>query len=468
MYLHDAIRSFSKVGYVENKPLDYTMYWKTNVTRYLTSVGSLTALQKKIMAVNRLSPTKLTLEESICALADTDGNTGEIRVKAKELKFLSEIRLISSVLPIKDIVSAVIHKGEDLFTLGVSLFTANRFFMETKNKSVPTEKLQSDSESDSSVSADSDDNDYSSAKKTKVSTSQDRLSSPKSIDPSAAAKPANDRDPSLRQTASYQLHHNSVAVRKRAHVISLNRSASHNVSPSASLYFERLQSHALKYKASSRYPKSTSRVFMLPLTGLENLSDYQDEGLDFAANEESSQVKVPDFDGEHQASLDDYIGDLAEAYKEEEEEETWVPLVKSELVENTFKVMSARPTIVDDSSFSEFRDLRSLKMHQQKGSKMPGTSRSSRSDESSISRRTEPERQLHLHPELLKQSSRQMSSLSQSTTQSQLPAASLLPPNHLQILTGPPSAGVKKSVRIGHRLTSMFQEQDSISIGNYK
>ena len=468
VFLHDAIRGFSKVGYVENKPLDYTTYWKTNITRYLTSVGTLTALQKKLMAVNRLSPTKLTLEESICALADTDGNTGEIRIKAKELKFLSEIRLISSVLPIKDIVSSVIHKGDELFTLGVSSFTANRLSA-AMNKPTTSGKLGSDSESDNSMSTDSDGNELKSSKKTKVSKerSQDLLSSPKSVVPPHAADAQQNGEPSLRRTATYQLHHNSIAVRKRAHVISLARNASHSVSPAASLYFERLQSHALKFQPSGHHKTSVldsaSRVFKLPLTDLEDMSDFRDDGLDFAAEEETSQVKVPDFDGEH---LDDYIGDLAEAYREEEE--TWVPLVKSELVENTFKVMSARPTILEDSeSFVELRDLRNFKTSNLKNSKVPGTARStrsSRSDESSISRQTESEILLHLHPD-----SRQMSSLSQSTTQSQFPALStnngLLPPNQLQILTGP-SAAVKKSVRIGHKLTSMFDEQDSTSIGN--
>jgi len=442
--LRQTIRGFSKVGYVEDKPLLFTTFWTESLTRYLQSVGSVSALQKKLMAVHRLSPVRFSLTESICALAETDGNVGEIRIKARELKFHSDVQLISSILPVKDIVSTILVGGEDLFNGVINplkatshtirevepssaqetsplLLPDDSFHSAGRLSSVSNNSIHSDDEEDflaplssyeqsdiankvasSSTTTDDNHNNLHPKRKTQM------------VLPGLA--PAVVEKPRFRNSVSgIQLRQESLAVRKRASVVTFYKPSAPSISPLASLYFQKQQTNAVKVKSSDgnlrlQLPKDAS----LSLTRSSSRHD------DMSRTSESTDL-YPDFDGGLQTSLGDYIDNLADAYKLEEKE--WVPLVKTEFVENTFKVLS--------------NDVVATPIPIQKAPTQP---------------QPQPPLQvlIHHHPQPQHQP-HQVHHLQRTNTSSLI----------LQTPIQPPS---KKSVRITNTITTMFENQDSQSI----
>lgn len=409
--LHEAIRGFSKRGYVEDKPLDYSTYWRQVVTRYLSSVGNVLALQKKLMAVNRLSPVKFSVEEYICALADTDGNVGEIRLKAKQLKFVSEVRLVGSIVPVRDILCETLPRGEDLFNGVLPPFRATR----------------SSREAEIAAAADADDVDsVKSGKLSSVSSthSEDSFSSGNENDRAPSPPPVPAAAPAKVEfrAPGYQLHHASLAVRKRASVISLNH-AGPNISPTASLYFQKIRSNAVR-KQQNLDPRRPSVK-----EALMSINDFRDD-----ASQASSKKEFPDFDRENQGSLFDYIDDLAVAYKEGDQ--NWVPIVKTELVENTFKVVESTAVTVTAPTLT----LSPI-------AEAPLTPPSPQLPhiDTPHSSRDIPTMQ---HQQSFNTSGQQ----SQNTQPPAQPAQ-------------PTPVPIKKSVRISNTLSSIFDSQDSRSIG---
>lgn len=479
--LQETLKRFCKVGYVEDKPIAYMDYWKEKLVRYLTSVESAAALRKKMMTANRLSPVKLSVPEIVCALAETDGNVGEIRVKAKDLKFFSEIKLVGSVVRVKDVVASVIPEAAEFFDAAANPFTASAasftgsepqqmsssFFIP---RLLAKEDDDSSSHSDGLLTEGSND---------EATSEADSFLAPLGmrggLDKAAAEpQPANDSAsadgshphargqdaPTFTTPTGILLHQKSYGVRKRASVIRLTTPVPvPTISPVASLYFQRLQSQSVGGK------KDSSTAGKMPFKEFPNLVEHRSNSRHDDASEESSN-HFPDFDEDIQGSLDHYIDDLTNAYKQEEKD--WRPVVKNELVENTFKAMSkkvmlpqnfmppklqeslpSKPAVTPPASQSPSPwQSQSLiqqpekAIQQQLSSGTAGIQPSHQTLVKSLSTVTPPQR---VPPSSLSYQPMQSQGLQQGSTHAQT---------------------AKKSVRISNTITSMFEQHpDSQSIG---
>lgn len=107
------------IGYVKTRPLMHASHWKNQLETYLISIIglSLDKLRKSITLLNRACSSKLTPEESICALADTGGSVGEVVEKLKDLNFYKELQLVCRCLHVQNIVITHIQGGERIFNL---------------------------------------------------------------------------------------------------------------------------------------------------------------------------------------------------------------------------------------------------------------------------------------------------------------------------------------------------------------
>ena len=112
------------IGYVKQRPLMHASHWNNQLETYLTSIPTLDKLRKSIALLNRACYSKLTPEESICALADTGGSVGEVVEKLKDLNFYKELQLVCRCLHVQNIVMTHIQGGERIFNLPYNTSTA--------------------------------------------------------------------------------------------------------------------------------------------------------------------------------------------------------------------------------------------------------------------------------------------------------------------------------------------------------
>ena len=103
--LKKSLEGFNTLGYVDKQPLVYATHWNKKVAEYLQSLPSIKQLRKRLSTLQRTSPMELTVEERICALADTAGNTGEVIEKVKNIEYCSELKLASSAVDLRNLLS---------------------------------------------------------------------------------------------------------------------------------------------------------------------------------------------------------------------------------------------------------------------------------------------------------------------------------------------------------------------------
>ena len=117
--LKKSLEGFTTLGYVDKQPLVYATHWNKKVAEFLQSLSSIKELRKRLSTLQRTSPIELTTEERICALADTAGNTGEVIEKVKNLEYCSELKLASSAVDLRNLLS-YFPGGSDILSASIA------------------------------------------------------------------------------------------------------------------------------------------------------------------------------------------------------------------------------------------------------------------------------------------------------------------------------------------------------------
>ena len=139
-----STRGYKSMGFIDKKkPLPYANHWHRVVESYLMNTD-VKKLKKSLIKLQRTTPVPLTVDESICALSDTDGNIGQVNERVKSIEYCSELKLASLAVNIKEILSQASHlstlaSGNSLVSLSSSgsmkagSFSASSFHDETSS-----------------------------------------------------------------------------------------------------------------------------------------------------------------------------------------------------------------------------------------------------------------------------------------------------------------------------------------------